>query len=189
MKRSITFILLASAIGAQTVSADLAENTATAQAAVADFGKALKAELMTAMQDGGPLAAIEVCNVNAPEIAARVSAAKDLQIGRVSLKNRSPGNAPNYWQAQVLASFEERKQAGEDSANLTWQETVATGGGSEFRYMQAIPTAGLCLQCHGETLAPPVAEKIAELYPDDKATGFREGDLRGAFVVTRKISD
>ena len=48
-------------------------------------------------------------------------------------------------------------------------------------------TGGLCLQCHGEAIAPPVAEKISALYPDDKATGFREGDIRGAFVVIRKI--
>jgi hypothetical protein len=49
--------------------------------------------------------------------------------------------------------------------------------------MKAIPTGGLCLACHGETIDPAVAGKIAELYPEDKATGFREGDLRGAFVV------
>ncbi len=52
--------------------------------------------------------------------------------------------------------------------------------------MKAIPTGPLCLACHGETLAAPVAEKIGELYPADKATGFREGDIRGAFVVTKR---
>jgi hypothetical protein len=53
--------------------------------------------------------------------------------------------------------------------------------------MKAIPTGALCLQCHGLDIAPPVAEKIAELYPYDKATGYREGDIRGAFVVTKLI--
>ena len=53
--------------------------------------------------------------------------------------------------------------------------------------MKAIPTAPLCLQCHGEAIAPPVAEKITKLYPEDKATGFREGDIRGAFVVTKLL--
>ena len=55
--------------------------------------------------------------------------------------------------------------------------------------MKAIPTGGLCLQCHGEVLDPAVAGKIAELYPDDQATGFIDGDLRGVFWVeypTRK---
>ena len=53
--------------------------------------------------------------------------------------------------------------------------------------MKAIPTQPLCLACHGQEIAPPVAEKLAELYPGDKATGFEEGDLRGAFVVVRQL--
>ena len=44
-----------------------------------------------------------------------------------------------------------------------------------------------CVTCHGETIAPSIAAKIDELYPADKATGFREGDLRGAFVVTKTL--
>ena len=45
----------------------------------------------------------------------------------------------------------------------------------------------LCLGCHGKSIAPEVKAKLAELYPEDKATGFSEGDLRGAFVVTRDV--
>ena len=50
--------------------------------------------------------------------------------------------------------------------------------------MKAIPTDGLCLQCHGTAIPAEVADKLAELYPHDKAVGYREGDIRGAFVVT-----
>ena len=53
--------------------------------------------------------------------------------------------------------------------------------------MKAIPIGGLCLQCHGTAIAPELAEKLSELYPEDKATGYREGDMRGAFVVTRRL--
>ena len=53
-----------------------------------------------------------------------------------------------------------------------------------FRYMKAIPTGALCLNCHGTTLAPEVAAKLHELYPADAATGFNAGDLRGAFTIT-----
>ena len=83
----------------------------------------------------------------------------------------------------MLLQFEERKAAGEDPASLAWQATVDTPNGPEFRFMKAIPTGGLCLACHGETLDPAVAEKIAALYPNDKATGYHEGDIRGAFVT------
>ena len=55
-------------------------------------------------------------------------------------------------------------------------------------YMRAIRVGvDLCLTCHGldDTLEPEVRHRLAELYPDDAATGFSRGDLRGAFVVQR----
>ena len=53
--------------------------------------------------------------------------------------------------------------------------------------MKAIPTGGVCLACHGENLAQGVQETITTLYPNDKATGFKSGDIRGAFVVTKVL--
>ena len=91
------------------------------------------------------------------------------------------------WQAAVLLDFQERVDSGEDAAGLSWQETAETGGGAEYRFMKAIPTGALCLACHGKVLAPEVAAQIESLYPEDKATGFSEGDLRGAFVVTKSM--
>ncbi len=157
-----------------------------AMAATAAFGKALKAELVAGMQSGGPIAAIGVCNTRAPAIAEAVSLEQGMQLSRVSLKNRNPGNAPNDWQKAVLMNFEERVEMGEDAGGLSWQETVETDQGKEYRFMKAIPTGGVCLACHGKSLAPEVEAKVAELYPDDKATGFSEGDLRGAFVVVKE---
>jgi hypothetical protein len=168
---------------APTVACAEASPPQQAGKAVQAFATALKGELMAAMQSGGPTAAIEVCNTRAPAIAESVSLEQGVEISRVSLKNRNPENAPSEWQREVLLQFEERKADGENPAALTWSDTVDTPDGAEFRFMKAIPTGGLCLACHGETIDPAVAGKIAELYPEDKATGFREGDLRGAFVV------
>lgn len=185
MKRPM--ILLAGLLTTMPLAAE-ADDATRAQEATAAFGGALKSELMNAMKDGGPVAAIEVCNTQAPVIAQAVSLDKDLAISRVSLKNRNPSNAPNEWQREVLALFEQRKAAGEDPSGLTWQATVETESGAEFRFMKAIPTGGLCLQCHGQELAPEVAQKLQELYPEDQATGYSPGDLRGAFVVTKPAS-
>jgi hypothetical protein len=33
-------------------------------------------------------------------------------------------------------------------------------------------------------LSPDVAAKLHDLYPQDRATGFSVGDLRGAFIIT-----
>ncbi len=184
--RAFTLIVLACLV-ASLAYAGVNEKSETekAEEATREFGKALKTELMAAMKSGGPLEAIDVCNVKAAEIADAVSLEEGMSVSRVSLRNRNPGNAPNEWQMAVLESFESRKLAGEDAGALSWHEKAPTENGDEFRFMKAIPTGALCLQCHGQALAPTVTEKLAELYPEDKATGFREGDIRGAFVVTR----
>ena len=169
--------------------ADSQTDIESAKAAVKSFAGALQKELKTAMQSGGPVAAIEVCNTRAMPISQLISAEKGMDLGRVSLKNRNPQNAPNHWQTAVLQNFEAQKATGKDVQSLAWSETVETDDGTEFRFMKAIPTGGLCLACHGTSISPEVSGKLAELYPEDKATGFSEGEIRGAFVVTRKTGD
>jgi cytochrome c553 len=48
-----------------------------------------------------------------------------------------------------------------------------------------IRLVALCATCHGDatTIPAPVQERLAALYPQDQATGFRDGDLRGWFWV------
>jgi hypothetical protein len=43
----------------------------------------------------------------------------------------------------------------------------------------------MCLTCHGEKarIPPAVEAVIAQEYPGDRATGFAEGDVRGAVSV------
>lgn len=53
--------------------------------------------------------------------------------------------------------------------------------------MKAIPTGGVCIACHGAELDPAIAQKINELYPDDQATGYKPGDIRGAFTISQTI--
>lgn len=181
-------LALNSTAGEQTETSNQAE-IANAKAVIKEFAGDLQTELKTAMQAGGPVAAIAVCNTRAMPITEKIAAEKGMQLSRVSLKNRNPVNAPNDWQSAVLEGFEQKKAAGKDVASLAWSETVKSDGGQEFRFMKAIPTGAVCLNCHGSNIAPDVSQILANLYPEDRATGFSEGDIRGAFVVTRKISD
>lgn len=169
----------------QQISNDTEAEVARAKAAIKQFAGALQTELKTAMQAGGPVAAIAVCNTQAMPITAQVAAEHGMRLSRVSLKNRNPANAPNEWQAAVLENFDRQKAAGKDITKLAWSETVNTDDGREFRFMKAIPTGEVCLKCHGTELAPGVAQALAGLYPEDRATGYSQGDIRGAFVVTK----
>lgn len=170
---------------APTASPDKAALVEEAKGAVQAMAGKLKGELEAAMQAGGPVEALNVCHTKAPEIAKAVSAEKGVEITRVSLKNRNPVmGAANEWQTQVLNDFEAKKAAGEDPANIAYAEVV----GGEFRFMKAIPTAAVCLKCHGTEISPAVSAKLGELYPQDKAVGYKEGDLRGAFVVVKNLA-
>lgn len=163
---------------------DKAILTAEAKTAVQTFAGKLKGELQAGMKAGGPGNALNICHIRAPEIAKAVSSEKGLHISRTSLKVRNPNNAPNEWQTKVLNEFEAQKAAGKDPASIIYSEIA----GDEFRFMKAIPTDQMCLNCHGSILSPDVTAKLTELYPQDKATGFREGDLRGAFVVVKNLA-
>jgi len=168
---------------------DTNTETAAAKAAIQELAGALQAELKSAMQAGGPVAAIGVCNTQAMPITQEVAIEQGLSVYRVSLKNRNPANLPNAWQTVVLENFEQQKAAGKDIGSLVWSEKVSVDGVQEFRFMQAIPTAAVCLSCHGTDLSPEVSQVLASLYPEDRATGYQVGDIRGAFVATQKFSD
>jgi hypothetical protein len=185
---SLSLIILAlDCYADKQINGDTDAEIARAKAAIKQFAGALQTELKTAMQAGGPVAAIGVCNTQAMPITERVAEQHGMQLSRVSLKNRNPANVPNEWQAAVLENFDRQKEAGKDITKLAWSETVDTADGQEFRFMKAIPTGEVCLKCHGSKLAPEVGQVLAELYPEDRATGYSEGDIRGAFVVTRKL--
>jgi hypothetical protein len=181
------FLLMALLALSINIQGDQQNDVTAAKSAIKEFAGALQSELKAAMQAGGPVAAIGVCNTRAAPIAEQVSAAHGMNLSRVSLRNRNTGNKPNQWQAAVLGDFEASKAAGEDVSSLAWSGTAAVDGSREFRFMKAIPTGGICLTCHGREIAPEIKQQLHALYPEDLATGFSEGDIRGAFVVTKQL--
>lgn len=182
IKRAFPLLLLAAALPVAAEQKPMVPDVAEARALVKQFGGTLKGELQTAMKSGGPTAAIEVCNTRAPAIAADLSTGA-WDVARTSLKTRNPDNAPDAWETQVLERFEAQKAEGKPVQTLEYSEVVTTPNGTEFRYMKAIPTQGLCLTCHGTDISEPVGTKLDALYPEDKARGYVEGDIRGAFTL------
>jgi len=139
--------------------------------------------LQTAIQQGGPIQGITVCSTEAPEIAAAVSDS-NLRIGRTALRVRNPANAADEWERSVLEDFQRRIAEGADPSTLEAWQVHAIEDREVGRWMKAIPTAPMCTTCHGTEIDADLAATIREHYPDDRATGFQEGDLRGAFTAT-----
>ncbi len=159
------------------------EHLAISRDASRQLASSLKSTLLNTLQAKGPVEAISVCNIDAKNITKSIFKNPDMQIGRTSLKLRNNQNAPDKWETKQLENFQSQLNNGASFNELEFYEIIKDENGKWFRYMKAIPTSEPCLLCHGEVIAPAIETKIKELYPNDSATGFTVGDIRGAFTV------
>lgn len=132
----------------------------------------LMATLVEAVETEGLVGAISVCADEAPRLVASVQRDHETLLGRTSWKRRSDSNQPPAWAGELVAA-------------RTSEEHVLVGPGGRLAVLTPIVVAPFCLQCHGDPddMDPGVTEELALRYPDDAATGFRDGDLRGWFWV------
>ena len=182
MTAAVLSLLLSVSAGAQ--AEDVQALTAEGLALIPPFQKQLMETVKAAMQAGGPLKAVEACQVQAPLIAAEHSRAP-WRVGRTSLLVRNPANAADAWEHDVLRQFAQRAAAGEPLASMQRSAVVA----GEVRVMQAIAVGEPCLACHGKTLKPELAALLDQRYPQDQARGYELGALRGAFTLRRSLAD
>jgi len=167
-----------------TEEVDLAALDTEARSLTQNFVSTLLPTLQGALAAGGPVEAINVCSERAPEIAAELSANSGWSVRRVSLKPRNADIAsPDTWEQATLADFDRRQQSGEAGGTINTSAIVD----GEYRYMQAQPTMPLCLTCHGEDLDPAVRSALAEHYPNDTATGYSAGQIRGAISLRTNL--
>lgn len=149
----------------------------------------LLAVLQEEIARGGPEGAIAVCREQAPALARAASEQTGWTVRRVSLRNRNPKAVPDAWERAALEDFDRRAAAKESAATLERAEITQENGQPVQRYMRALPTLPLCTQCHGaaDKLSPAVAARLKALYPDDRATGYAVGDIRGAMTLRRPV--
>lgn len=192
MRRLAASAALALAFCSPAIAQDAADpqaaRIAKAREAIKGLAEGLKERLVGAMKAGGPIAALDVCKIDAPKVTAERSAASGMDVARTALKVRNPGNAPDDFEKRVMEKFVADLKGGADAMKLEHAEVVEKDGKKVFRYMKPIMTAGTpCLACHGAELKPEVAAKIKDLYPADQAVGFSAGEMRGAFTVEQAV--
>ena len=76
-----------------------------------------------------------------------------------------------------------RQRQGESAKTIVKAEIIT----NEFRFMKAQGTETLCLTCHGSELSKDTKAALKQHYPEDQATGYSLGDIRGAFSLTKKL--
>lgn len=137
------------------------------------FKQNLQQALMTGMAQG-PEQAVEVCQLLAPAIAEDLSQ-DGIHMGRTSDRLRNPANAGPDWATEVLQSY-----LAEDTSPQPKSLTLENGNTG---YLEPILVQPLCLTCHGSEIPESLASIITTAYPNDRATGYQVGDLRGVFWV------
>lgn len=140
----------------------------------------LARNLMGAINYGGTEHALTFCNANAIQITDSMAHVLNASIKRVSDKPRNKVNQANKLEMKYIQTLKDNIAKGEKPS----AKMVEIDGKMVAFY--PIVTNQMCLQCHGKTdinIEAATLEKINFLYPDDKATGYTENEIRGLWVV------
>lgn len=167
------FIFLFLFLSSTAFSEETAKTEKQALQAIKKLGKTLKTELQKAAKVS-PENALKVCNTKAMPLTAEVSKA-GIEVGRVSLKNRNPKNSPQSWMFETITAYH--------NGTKTEPYTVIQLPSGKHGILKPIKTMPLCLKCHGEKISPKIQNKLKELYPHDKATGYKNNQIRGFFYA------
>ncbi|MBL7844185.1 MAG: DUF3365 domain-containing protein [Cyclobacteriaceae bacterium] len=134
----------------------------------------LRNSLLTAIGEQGFAYAIQFCNEKAYPLTAS-HATPDIIIRRTSLQYRNPLNQPDSLEHTVFEEF----KSGSPRTKL-----IRTTG--EVHYIKPIIMQAMCLNCHGSPdldIKPETMAAIQRNYPQDKAIGYAEGELRGIWHI------
>lgn len=145
--------------------------------------KGLMDTLTKEIETNGPAGAIEFCRSATPRIMEFASTG-DYSIRRIGTRVRNHAtNEPTEREREILAQF---ANLAEDQRSTAIHEEAQGEGWALYKPIWI--GSPICLQCHGpeEQIPDDVRAALTRLYPDDDATGYSLGELRGAFVVEAK---
>jgi hypothetical protein len=144
---------------------------------VTSLQSTLMSQLQRELDAKGPGGAMKACHLDVTWAAYRLARHEDLAAGRTSARPRSPTNAPKGWAKRIVQQYENAPARGLDG--------FVVDLGDRIGLLRPIEELAICASCHGpeNRLSPSVKAQLAECYPADCATGFKDGDVRGWFWV------
>jgi len=140
----------------------------------------LSSNLSGAMQEGGVEKAVRYCNLAAYPLVDSLSKVHQAEIRRTSLRVRNEKNQPTQAEKEALAAYQQGYDKGENLSPRVLRV------GEDIAFYAPIMMQPLCLKCHGEEgkdISETDLATIRRLYPNDRATGFHEGELRGMWSI------
>ena len=155
-----------------------------AKYAIQKLQTTLKTQLKVNLKKGGSVQAANFCSARAQAITheVNVSFANKTRIHRTSLKYRNNDNSPKSDEKEVLEKMQKDFDAGKALPELLVKKIYDN---TYKVYKPIYITKGVCLKCHGDIASrnKEAYSTIKSHYPSDKATNYKMGDLRGAFVI------
>ena len=154
-------------------------------------GKAISMETLSvfqknlkkAIKSGGIDTAINYCHSKAMFLSDSISHAKGVKVRRIAKKNRNPFNFLDEQSMPVYTKYEKLMAEGKPLKPVV----IINKKGNPVYYAPIKIGKDVCLKCHG-SIGKQVPESRVEMlkkyYPEDKALGFKKGDLRGMWEIT-----
>lgn len=168
---------------------DHEEHRLIAESAAESFMTQLQGVLMKELREGGPVQALSVCADTAQLLTQSAATDLGVSIKRVSDQLRNIENTPDAFEQHILDLFSGMYEEGIEPPFIHTEERTVNGQ-KEFWFMQSIHVQPQCLGCHGpgDRIASNVKTLLNERYPEDKAVGYKPGDLRGAIRVSFSLT-
>ncbi|MGA9045159.1 Tll0287-like domain-containing protein [Sulfuricurvum sp.] len=142
----------------------------------------LGGELKNQMQTNGSMGALHFCSQNALTLTEQIAKESKTSIKRISINNRNPVNKANKDEIALLNEWDKLVKNGQP---LPAQKLVKVSDSTIMYYKPIVINNEACLKCHGN-VEGALAKAIHTTYPEDKATGYKMGDLRGMIAITIK---
>lgn len=151
--------------------------------------KELLQKVSGAIAEGGAAHAVAFCNAEAMQLTDSMSRMNGVRIQRITNKARNRANSLSGPDEEALfQQIQDSLKAGSmkphyllnaDSEAITYYKPILLG----------MPT---CLKCHGapdKDIEAATFAIIKEKYPDDAATGYSLGELRGLWKISKSQPD
>ncbi len=146
--------------------------------------KALLQKVSGAIAEGGAAHAVAFCNLLAMPLTDSIADKNAVTIQRVTDKARNSANA--LLGEREIALFQ-KIQDSLRNGSVQPHYLLDDEEGNTVYYKPIFLGMPTCLQCHGtpgKDIEAATFAKIKEKYPDDAATGYMLGQLRGLWKIT-----
>jgi hypothetical protein len=189
MKKILLLSLLSFSLFAQYDANEAPYNVALQKAnhALHELHSMIRGNMKAEKQKGDILSTAQFCAnksyANIEELNQELE--EGISIKRVSLANRNPKSYPEEDEKKVLEAFTLLA----DSLSYLPHEIVQLKEDGVYKiYFPSVMSSKNCKACHGvqDQTNLEVQQFMKKRYPNDKAFGFKTGQVRGAVIVTVK---